>query len=108
MAQWQTARSPACSNKSPTASPYAWPCSTISSAARPWNHSLRPRSDDAPEVPGRNDRMLLIKYGRVLDPATKTDATNDVLLDGARIAKIGANLSAPDAETFDATGLIVA
>ncbi|MFZ3218018.1 MAG: dihydroorotase [Candidatus Acidiferrales bacterium] len=52
--------------------------------------------------------MLLIKNGRVLDPATKTDATNDVLLDGARIAKIGANLSAPDAEVFDAGGLIVA
>jgi dihydroorotase len=52
--------------------------------------------------------MLLIKNGRVLDPATKTDATNDVLLDGSRIAKIGANLSAPDAEIFDATGLIVA
>ena len=52
--------------------------------------------------------MLLIKNGRVLDPATKIDVTNDVLLDGARIAKIGANLSAPDAETFDATGLIVA
>ncbi len=52
--------------------------------------------------------MLLIKNGRVLDPATKTDATNDVLLDGARIAEIGANLSSPDAEIFDATGLIVA
>src|ERR1700693_5748813 len=52
--------------------------------------------------------MLLIKNGRVLDPATKADATNDVLLDGVRIAKIGANLSAPDAEIFDAAGLIVA
>jgi dihydroorotase len=56
--------------------------------------------------------MLLIKNGRVLDPASKTDATLDVLLDGERIAKIGekigANLSAPDAEIFDAAGLIVA
>jgi len=52
--------------------------------------------------------MLLIKNGRVLDPATKTDATLDVLLDGGRIAQVGANLSAPGAETFDATGLIVA
>jgi dihydroorotase len=52
--------------------------------------------------------MLLIKSGRVLDPATKTDATNDVLLDGARVTKIGANLSAPDAEVFDATDMIVA
>jgi dihydroorotase len=51
--------------------------------------------------------MLLIKNGRVLDPATKTDATLDVLLDGERISKMGANLSAPDAEIFDAKGLIV-
>jgi dihydroorotase len=52
--------------------------------------------------------MLLIKNGRVLDPASKTDATQDVLLDGPRIAKIGANLAAPDAEVFDAGGMIVA
>src|ERR1700722_5966718 len=102
-----TVRNPACSNRSPTASPFAWLCSTISSAAPPWNHRLRPRSDEAPEVPGRNDRMLLIKNGRVLDPATKTDAALDVLLDGERISKMGANLSAPDAEIFDANGLIV-
>jgi dihydroorotase len=52
--------------------------------------------------------MLLIKNGRVLDPATKTDAALDVLLDGGRISKIGANLTAPGAEIFDAKGLIVA
>ena len=38
--------------------------------------------------------MLLIKNGRVLDPASKTDATLDVLLDGERIAKIGEKISA--------------
>jgi dihydroorotase len=52
--------------------------------------------------------MLLIKNGRVLDPATRTDALLDVLLEGERISRVGANLSAPDAEVFDATGLIVA
>jgi len=52
--------------------------------------------------------MLLIKNGRVLDPATRTDALLDVLLDGDRISRVGANLSAPEAEVFDATGLIVA
>ena len=52
--------------------------------------------------------MLLIKNGRVLDPASKTDATLDVLLDGGRIAEVGANLPTPGTETFDATGLIVA
>ncbi|HEX5424564.1 MAG TPA: dihydroorotase [Candidatus Acidoferrales bacterium] len=52
--------------------------------------------------------MLLIKNGRVLDPASKTDAALDVLLDGDKIANAGANLSAPDAEIFDAKGLVVA
>jgi dihydroorotase len=59
-------------------------------------------------MPTTNDSLLLIRNGRVLDPATKIDAINDVLLDGVRIAKIGANLSASDAEVFDATGLVVA
>ena len=52
--------------------------------------------------------MLLIKNGRMLDPGSRTDAALDVLLDGERIAKVGANLAAPGAEVFDAKGLIVA
>src|SRR6202050_3669900 len=52
--------------------------------------------------------MLLIKNGRVIDPASKTDAGLDVLLDGERISKTGADLQAPGAEEFDAKGLIVA
>jgi dihydroorotase len=52
--------------------------------------------------------MLLIKSGRVLDPASKTDAALDILLDGSRIARTGANLAADGAEIFDAQDLIVA
>jgi dihydroorotase len=57
--------------------------------------------------------MLLVKNGRVLDPASKTDAPQDVLLDGERIADVAApgkinSDSARGAEVFDATGLIVA
>jgi dihydroorotase len=52
--------------------------------------------------------MLLIKNGRVLDPATKTDAKMDVLLDGDRIARVGPDLPAGEAEVLDAAGLIVA
>lgn len=59
-------------------------------------------------IPQRNARMLLIKNGRILDPASKTDASMDVLLDGDRIAKVGVGLEAADAEIFDATGLVVA
>jgi dihydroorotase len=55
--------------------------------------------------------MLLIRNGRVLDPATKTDAARDILLDGERIKEIapaGKISSSTDIQTFDASGLIVA
>lgn len=52
--------------------------------------------------------MLLIKNGRVLDPASNTDAEFDILLKGDRISEIGADLPAGGAEVFDATGLVVA
>ena len=52
--------------------------------------------------------MLLIKNGRVIDPASGTDATLDVLLDGERIAQAEPKISAPAAELLDASGLIVA
>jgi len=55
--------------------------------------------------------MLLIQNGRVLDPASKTDAAMDVLLDGEAIKELGAPgkfSSLKDAQVVDATGLIVA
>jgi dihydroorotase len=56
--------------------------------------------------------MLLIKNGRVLDPATKTDAVQDVLLDGEKIVEVSApgklTHDHKDAEVFDASSLIVA
>jgi dihydroorotase len=55
--------------------------------------------------------MLLIKNGRMLDPASKTDAVRDVLLDGEIIKEIAApgGVAAPKgAEVLDAAGLIVA
>jgi dihydroorotase len=55
--------------------------------------------------------MLLIKNGRVVDPASRTDAPRDVLLDGEVVKEVGepGRFSAiKDAEVFDASGLIVA
>ena len=56
--------------------------------------------------------MLLIKNGRVIDPASKTDAAQDILLDGEKIAELAApgklTSDHKNAEVFDATGLIVA
>jgi dihydroorotase len=51
---------------------------------------------------------LLIRNGRVIDPATPSDGVADVLVAGGAIAAVGPNLSAADAEVFDASGLIVA
>jgi len=55
--------------------------------------------------------MLLIKNGRVLDPASNTDAPRDLLLDGEHIADISAPgkiTHADSAQAFDAAGFIVA
>ena len=54
--------------------------------------------------------MLLVKNGRVVDPARNTDAPMDVLLDSEKIVEIAqpGKLSANGFEVFDASGLIVA
>lgn len=51
---------------------------------------------------------IVIKNGRVIDPANGTDRVADVLIVEGRIAGVAPNLSSPNAEAFDATGLIVA
>jgi dihydroorotase len=56
--------------------------------------------------------MLLIRNGRILAPASGTDAPRDILLDGDRIAAIAPHgqlaSRAQGAEMFDANNLIVA
>src|SRR6266571_3723660 len=55
--------------------------------------------------------MLLIKNGRVLDPARETDASLDVLVDEEKIKEVapaGKIVTRQNAEVFDASGLIVA
>ncbi len=51
---------------------------------------------------------LVIRNGRVIDPASNTDAVCDVFCVNGYIAAIGEKLYATGAEEFDATGLIVA
>jgi len=51
---------------------------------------------------------ILIKNGRVIDPASKTDRIADVLIDDGRIAVVAEDLSAPGAEIIDAAGMLVA
>ena len=53
-------------------------------------------------------KMLLLKNGRVVDPAQKLDVVGDVLVRDGLIAEVAPALEAPDAEVLDATGLVVA
>lgn len=51
---------------------------------------------------------LLIKNGRLIDPATERDGIADVLVEDSSIAAIGENLTADGAELFEAGGMVVA
>ncbi len=51
---------------------------------------------------------LLIRNGHVIDPASQWDGPADVLLAGGIVRRVGVGISAPEAEVFDARGLIVA
>jgi dihydroorotase len=51
---------------------------------------------------------LLIKNGRVIDPAARRDETGDVLIEEGAIRAAGPNLDAAGAEVIDATGMVVA
>jgi len=51
---------------------------------------------------------LLIKNGRVIDPASGYNAVADVWIEDGVIKGVGPNLSPANAEVFDASGLIVA
>jgi dihydroorotase len=50
---------------------------------------------------------LVIKGGRVIDPASRLDAIRDVGIAGGRIAAVAANLRGEAIETIDATGKLV-
>jgi dihydroorotase len=50
---------------------------------------------------------LILKGGRVIDPATRLDAVRDVAILAGRIAAITANLAGTAAETVDARGKLV-
>jgi dihydroorotase len=51
---------------------------------------------------------LLIKNGRVVDPASGTDGGLDILIVDGRIADVRAGITAEAARTIDASGLVVA
>ena len=53
-------------------------------------------------------RKLIIRNGRVIDPANGVDKIADVLIEEDKIASVGEKLQVSGAERFDASGLVVA
>jgi dihydroorotase len=53
-------------------------------------------------------KPLVIKNGRVVDPASALDDRRDVLVEDGRIAAVDKNITNPDVDVFDATNLVVA
>ena len=53
-------------------------------------------------------KPLLIKNGRVVDPASKLDARRDILVEDGRLAAVEAKIERAGAEVFDAANLVVA
>lgn len=50
---------------------------------------------------------LLIKQGRLVDPVGGIGGIMDILVDNGKVAVIGSNVTDPEAEVIDATGLTV-
>ena len=48
---------------------------------------------------------LLIKNGRVIDPASKTDVVSDLLIEDGRIAKISKTIKTKADKTINAKGM---
>ena len=53
-------------------------------------------------------KPLLIRNGRVVDPANGVDERRDVLVENGRISAVDKKIKKSDAETFDASNLVVA
>jgi dihydroorotase len=51
---------------------------------------------------------LLLKNGRVVDPASGVDETLDLLIEQGKVARVGRRIDEPGAKTIDLSGLVVA
>lgn len=72
--------------------------------------SSKPAHGSKDQSPGsrvKRGPALLIKGGRVLDPASDVDAVQDVLVQDGLISKVSKSIRAKDAITVDASGKIV-
>src|SRR5262245_13533194 len=53
-------------------------------------------------------QRILIRGGRIIDPAAGRDEVGDLLLADGKLAQVGGKVSANDARVIDAPGLMVA
>ncbi|MFB3095350.1 MAG: amidohydrolase family protein, partial [Candidatus Acidiferrales bacterium] len=53
-------------------------------------------------------KPLLLKNGRVVDPASGLDDRRDLLVEDGQIAALDKKIEKPEAEVFDATDLVIA
>ncbi len=56
---------------------------------------------------GKTGESIIIKNGRVCDPASGIDKQADVLIEEGKIAEVGNNIAAKKARVIDAAGLVV-
>ena len=50
---------------------------------------------------------LLIRHGRLVDPVGGIGGVMDILIEDGKVAVIGSNVTEPDAQVIDATGMVV-
>jgi dihydroorotase len=53
-----------------------------------------------------NQKSLLVKNARIIDPANNTDKTGDILIENTTIAQTGERIECATAPTIDASGLV--
>ena len=53
-----------------------------------------------------SDKML-IRNGRIIDPANKLDAVGDLMIESGRVTRVGGKIADGQADTIDAAGCIV-
>ena len=84
-------------------------CTGVAAALPASASSIAPSAQARPSAAPAPGRPILIKNGRVLslDHTVGDFESADVLISGSKIAAVGPNLSAPDAETIEASRAIV-
>jgi dihydroorotase len=69
--------------------------------------AMRQHEDEGTKGTAMACEKILIKGGRVIDPALRLDRVGDLMLADGKVAKLGDQITADDARVVDARGLII-